>query len=65
MRYQPRNPHGTDLRLGTIASAGKELLMSRKARSTDLFICGSTGPSKSKFLKHLIRQDILPWPRSE
>ena len=39
--------------------------MPRNARSTHLFTCGSTGTGKSKFLEHLIRQDILAWSTSK
>jgi hypothetical protein len=33
-------------------------------RSCHLLAVGRTGTGKSKFLEHLVRQDILAWPRS-
>src|SRR5262249_8438102 len=30
-----------------------------------LYVCGSTGTGKSKFLEHLIRQDIKNWHKSK
>jgi hypothetical protein len=57
--------HGNDLDLGTNAATGKRVILSRDKRSTHLYVCGSTGTGKSKFLEHLIRQDILNWPKSK
>ena len=55
---------GNDLSLGRDPQ-GKEVRLSSDKRSTHLYVCGSTGTGKSKFLEHLIRQDILNWRQSE
>jgi hypothetical protein len=52
-------PLGNDLELGRSTANGKRVMLSREERSTHLYVCGSTGTGKSKFLEHLIRQDIL------
>ena len=55
-----RIPPGNDLDLGLLS--GREdvhLPFPRTARRTHLYVCGSTGTGKTKFLEHLIRQDIL------
>jgi hypothetical protein len=41
------------------------LTLSRTARDKHLYVCGGTGTGKSKFLEHLIRQDIKNWHRSQ
>ena len=53
--------HGNDLELGRIAGTRRKLIFPRDERSTHLYVCGSTGTGKSKFLEHLIRQDIKDW----
>jgi len=55
---------GNDLTLGT-DTKGESVILSREQRSTHLYVCGSTGTGKSKFLEHLIRQDILNWRQSK
>ena len=54
---------GNPLTLGTDAN-GKPVTLSREQRATHLYCVGSTGTGKSKFLEHLIRQDILNWRES-
>ncbi len=61
MRPRP----GNDLNLGSIAGTNSPLVMSRRDRSTHLYVCGSTGTGKSKFLEHLIRQDIREWHKNK
>jgi hypothetical protein len=61
-----KRPLGNDLNLGGIVGRGNEFLpFPREARRTHLYVCGSTGTGKSKFLEHLIRQDIKQWPKSK
>ncbi|MEM6822452.1 MAG: DUF87 domain-containing protein [Verrucomicrobiota bacterium] len=38
---------------------------SAESRYTHLYVCGSTGTGKSKFLENIIRQDITNWRRSK
>jgi len=54
-------PHiqGNDLELGQVVGRKRKIILPREARSTHLYVCGSTGTGKSKFLESLIRQDIL------
>lgn len=58
---------GNDLRLGTIrTSTGlAELELSPEVRARHLYVPGSTGTGKSKFLEHLIRQDICNWGHTQ
>jgi hypothetical protein len=56
---------GNDLRLGKIAGTNSELLFPRELRDKHLYVCGGTGTGKSKFLEHLIRQDIKAWHKSK
>lgn len=44
--------------LGT-TKQGKTVYIDPRARSTHMHIIGSTGEGKSKFMEHLIRQDII------
>ena len=44
---------------------GKPLMLTKEQRSRHLYVTGSTGSGKSKFLEHLIRQDIINWRDSE
>lgn len=56
---------GNDLNLGSITGGKSSLIFSRTDRSKHLYACGSTGTDKSKFLEHLIRQDIMAWSKSK
>lgn len=55
---------GNDLTLGTDGS-GRPVTLSAEQRATHLYVCGSTGTGKSKFLEQLVRQDIESWGRSK
>src|SRR5436190_12238515 len=55
---------GNDLNLGQ-DSTNRRVTLSREARSTHVYVSGATGSGKSKFLEHLIWQDIVAWPRSK
>lgn len=55
---------GNDLTLGTHPAAGEPVRLSREARGKHLYVVGTTGAGKSKFLEGLIRQDVLAWPHS-
>jgi hypothetical protein len=49
-----------------IAKNGEKVLqLTPNQRSRHLYVVGSTGSGKSKFLEYLIRQDIVNWRRSE
>ena len=56
---------GNTLDLGQIADS-KQLSLGfyPSERDKHLYVCGTTGMGKSKFLESLIRQDILAWRRS-
>ena len=56
---------GNDIDLGHIVGTNEPLPFPRTARDKHLYVCGSTGTGKSKFLEHLIRQDILGWRNSK
>jgi hypothetical protein len=56
---------GNDLVLGRMPGSDEPLRFTRKMRDKHLYICGSTGTGKSKFLEHLIRQDIVAWRESK
>jgi hypothetical protein len=43
---------------------GKPLMFTKEQRSRHLYVTGSTGSGKSKFLEYLIRQDIMNWRKS-
>jgi len=60
-----RLPPGNDLDLGLLAGRNASLTLPRSERDKHLYVCGSTGAGKSKFLEHLIRQDIRSWHRSK
>jgi len=60
-----RPPPGNDLVLGHLAGRDATLTLPRTERDKHLYICGGTGTGKSKFLEHLIRQDIRNWHRSK
>jgi hypothetical protein len=57
--------HGNNLDLGINTATGEHVTLSREKRATHLYVCGSTGTGKSKFLEHLIRQDIMSWRQSK
>lgn len=59
-----RSSPGNDLNLGRIPGRDASLLFPRTERDKHLYVCGGTGTGKSKFLEHLIRQDILSWRKS-
>jgi hypothetical protein len=54
-------PSGNDLLIATSLSGGEPLMLKKEQRSRHLYVTGSTGSGKSKFLEHLIRQDIMNW----
>jgi hypothetical protein len=54
---------GNNLILGNVSGSKERLQLSAENRSTHLYVCGSTGTGKSKFLENLIRQDIKNWRR--
>jgi hypothetical protein len=56
---------GNDLSVGTAAGTGQPVNMSKAIRDKHLYVCGATGTGKSKFLEHLIRQDIRGWFNSQ
>lgn len=56
---------GNDLDLGLLAGGNARLRLSRTERDKHLYVCGGTGTGKSKFLEHLIRQDIVAWRKSK
>lgn len=49
---------GNALTLGRIVNGSGELTLAPDQRDKHLYICGATGVGKSKFIEHLIRQDI-------
>jgi len=55
---------GNNLELGKDPQ-GRPVILSKEKRSTHLYVVGSTGTGKSKFLEHLIRQDIKNWRDSK
>ena len=61
MRLSP----GNDLDLGLLPGRNARLRLSRTERDKHLYVCGGTGTGKSKFLEHLIRQDIVAWSKSK
>jgi hypothetical protein len=60
-----RRPSGNDLLIAMSMDGGKPLMLTKEQRSRHLYVTGSTGSGKSKFLEHLIRQDIMKWRESE
>lgn len=60
----PQAP-GNDLDLGLLAGRNATLSFPRTERDKHLYVCGGTGTGKSKFLEHLLRQDIRNWHKSK
>ena len=60
-----RRVAGNDIVLGKVVNRETDFLLPRQARRTHLYACGATGTGKSKFLEHLIRQDIKSWRQSK
>jgi hypothetical protein len=58
-------PPGNDLDLGVLPGRNASLSFPRTERDKHLYVCGGTGTGKSKFLEHLIRQDIRQWHKSK
>ncbi len=58
------NAIGNDLHLGEIPGGSASLSFPRTERDKHLYVCGGTGTGKSKFLEHLIRQDIKQWHKN-
>jgi hypothetical protein len=56
---------GNDLNIGNIVGTDTPLRFPKSARDKHLYVCGATGTGKSKFLEHLIRQDIRGWFKSK
>jgi hypothetical protein len=54
---------GNDLLIAH-APRGGTLMLSAKDRSMHLYVVGATGVGKSKFLEHIVRQDIRNWRKS-
>jgi hypothetical protein len=52
--------YGSDLLIARDAS-GKKIYLTEKQRGRHLYVVGSTGSGKSKFLEYLIRQDCDNW----
>lgn len=52
------------LTLGQLAGGRSQLALDRKSRRYHLYVVGATGSGKSKFVEHLIRQDIYNQPRT-
>jgi Helicase HerA, central domain len=46
------------------APQGGKLMLSPKDRSMHMYVVGSTGVGKSKFLEHIVREDIRNWRKS-
>ena len=61
MRLSP----GNDLNLGQLAGRNATLAFPRTMRDKHLYVCGTTGMGKTKFLEYLIRQDIKNWHKSK
>jgi DNA helicase HerA-like ATPase len=40
-------------------------MLSARDRSMHMYVVGSTGVGKSKFLEHIVREDIRTWRKSE
>jgi hypothetical protein len=54
---------GNDLLIAHAPHGGK-LTLSAKDRSMHMYVVGATGVGKSKFLEHIVRQDIRNWRKS-
>lgn len=60
-----RRALGNDITLGKMPGQKTSLLLPSSERDKHLYVCGSTGTGKSKFLENLIRQDIRKWDKSK
>ena len=60
-----RPPPGNDLNLGQVVGRKGGLPFPRDVRDKHLYVVGGTGTGKTKFLEHLIRQDIISWRKSK
>lgn len=57
---------GNELILGVpIDASRRPLRLTPDERSKHLYVVGSSGQGKSKFLEGLVRQDVEEWPRSK
>jgi hypothetical protein len=54
---------GNDLLIAHAPRGGK-LMLSARDRSMHMYVVGSTGVGKSKFLEHIVREDIRNWRKS-
>ena len=54
------NAHSSDLTLGY--RNGQPIVLTAKERLKHVHISGLTGAGKSRYLEHLIRQDLKAWP---
>jgi hypothetical protein len=55
---------GNDLLIAH-APNGDKLTLSARDRSMHMYVVGATGVGKSKFLEHIVRQDIRNWRKSK
>lgn len=53
---------GNDIIIGRTGD-GQPLTLTREQRARQVYIAGATGTGKSKLVEHMIRQDLLAWPR--
>jgi type IV secretion system coupling TraD/TrwB family protein len=60
-----RSVPGNDVVLGNLSGESRTLTFPCTERDKHLYVCGTTGMGKSKFLEHLIRQDIRNWRKSK
>lgn len=58
-RQHEKNQYKDDIYLGIERGKGRGVYLSDEVRSTHMHVIGATGTGKTKFLEHLIRQDIL------
>src|ERR1700727_1105513 len=58
------NTRGNPVNLGQIIGGNATLWLSESERAKHLYVVGSTGTGKSKFIGGLLRQDIRNWRQS-